>query len=140
MVGVESVLSELLAAVKAGDGTDLIPELAQWALQQLIDTEASGVIGADRYERTASRSNERNGKRSRVLSTATGDLKVGIPKLRTGSFFPTVLEPRRRIDQALHAVIMEAYVSGVSTRLCDRSPAKPSASSVSKKASRIENL
>ena len=115
----ESVLSELLAAVKAGDGTDLIRELAQWALQQLIDAEATGVIGADRYERTASRSNERNGKRPRVLSTATGDLQLGIPKLRSGSFFPTVLEPRRRIDQALHAVIMEAYVSGVSTRSVD---------------------
>ena len=115
----ESVLSELLAAVKAGDGTDLIRELAQWALQQLIDAEATGVIGAGLYERTASRSNERNGKRSRLVSTATGDLQVGIPKLRKGSFFPSVLEPRRRIDQALHAVIMEAYVSGVSTRSVD---------------------
>jgi len=55
----ESVLSELLAVVKAGDGTDLIRELAQWALQQLIDTEATGVIGAGRYERTDTRSNER---------------------------------------------------------------------------------
>jgi len=115
----ESVLSELLASVKAGDGTELIRDLAQWALQQLIDTEATGVIGAGRYERTNARSNERNGKRPRVLSTATGDLQVGIPKLRRGSFFPSVLEPRRRIDQALHAVIMEAYVSGVSTRSVD---------------------
>ena len=78
----ESVLSELLAAVKAGDGTDLIRELAQWALQQLIDTEATGVIGAGRYERTAGRSNERNGTRPRLVLTATGDLQVGIPKLR----------------------------------------------------------
>ncbi len=115
----ESVLSELLAAVKAGDGSDLIRDLAQWALQQLIDTEATGVIGAGRYERTDTRSNERNGTRPRVLSTATGDLQVGIPKLRKGSFFPSVLEPRRRIDQALHAVIMEAYVHGVSTRKVD---------------------
>ena len=115
----ESVLSELLSAVKGGDGTDLIRELAQWALQQLIDTEATGVIGAGRYERTDTRSNERNGTRPKVLSTATGDLQVGIPKLRKGSFFPSVLEPRRRIDQALHAVIMEAYVSGVSTRSVD---------------------
>ena len=115
----ESVLSELLAAVKAGDGSDLIRDLAQWALQQLIDTEATSVIGAGRYERTDTRSNERNGTRSRLVSTATGDLQVGIPKLRKGSFFPSVLEPRRRIDQALHAVIMEAYVSGVSTRSVD---------------------
>jgi len=115
----ESVLSELLSAVKAGDGTELIRELAQWALQQLIEAEATELIGAGRYERSDARSNERNGKRSRLLSTATGDLQVGIPKLRKGSFFPSVLEPRRRIDQALHAVIMEAYVSGVSTRSVD---------------------
>ena len=80
----ESVLSELLAAVKAGDGTDLIRELAQWALQQLIDTEATGVIGADRYERSAARTTERNGKRPRVLSTATGDLQLGIPSCAPG--------------------------------------------------------
>jgi len=53
------------------------------------------------------------------LSTKAGDLTLGIPKLRKGSFFPTILEPRRRIDQALYAVIMEAYVSGVSTRSVD---------------------
>jgi putative transposase len=115
----ESVLSELLAAVNAGDGTDLIRDLARWALQQLIDVEAAEVIGARRYERTSTRVNERNGQRPKVVSTATGDLAVGIPKLRRGSFFPSVLEPRRRIDQALHAVIMEAYVAGVSTRSVD---------------------
>ncbi len=115
----ESVLSDLLVAVKAGDGVDLIRELARWGLQQLIDVEAAGVIGAERYERTDERTNERNGTRSRVLSTTSGDLVVGIPKLRKGSFFPTALEPRRRIDQAMHAVIMEAYVSGVSTRSVD---------------------
>jgi transposase-like protein len=115
----ESVLSELLAAVTAGDGVELIRELAQWALQQLIDVQASAVIGAERYERVDTRVNERNGTRPRLLSTATGDLQVAIPKLRKGSFFPSVLEPRRRIDQALHAVIMEAYVSGVSTRSVD---------------------
>ena len=44
---------------------------------------------------------------------------VKLPKLRTGSFFPTLLAPRRRIDVALHAVVMEAYVHGVSTRKVD---------------------
>ena len=115
----ESVLSELLAAMKAGDSVALIRELAEWALQQLIDTEATEVIGAEPWERTATRTAERNGTRPRVLTTTTGDLHVGIPKLRKGSFFPTALEPRRRIDQALHAVIMEAYVGGVSTRGVD---------------------
>ena len=94
----ESVLSELLAALSAGEGVDLVRELAQWALQQLIDTEATAVIGAAPWERTETRVAERNGTRSRLVSTATGDLHVGIPKLRKGSFFPTALEPRRRID------------------------------------------
>ncbi len=61
----------------------------------------------------------RNGTRPRTLSTKAGDLAIGIPKLRKGSFFPELLEPRRRIDQALYAVIMEAYVNGVSTRSVD---------------------
>ena len=104
----ESVLSELLTAIRAGEGTDLIRELAQWGLQQLINAEATAVIGAEPWERTPARTAERNGTRPRTLSTLTGDLDVGIPKLRRGSFFPSVLEPRRRIDQAMHAVIMEA--------------------------------
>jgi len=62
---------------------------------------------------------ERNGHRTRTLTTKAGDLELVIPKLRKGSFFPSILEPRRRFDQALYAVVMEAYVSGVSTRSVD---------------------
>jgi putative transposase len=115
----ESALSELLAVLRAGDGVDLVRELAQWALQELIEAEAAERIGARRYERSDERVTERNGHRSRTLTTKAGDLDVGIPKLRRGSFFPSILEPRRRIDQALYAVVMEAYVSGVSTRSVD---------------------
>ncbi len=115
----ESALSELLDALHAGDGVDLVRELAQWALQELIEAQATQQIGAGRYERTDDRVTERNGHRPRVVSTKAGDLRVGIPKLRVGSFFPSLLEPRRRIDQALYAVVMEAYVSGVSTRAVD---------------------
>ncbi len=115
----DSALSELLAALQVGDGVDLVRELARWMLQELIELEATAAIGAGRYERTDDRATERNGHRPRVVSTKAGDLQVGIPKLREGSFFPSLLEPRRRIDQALYAVIMEAYVSGVSTRSVD---------------------
>jgi putative transposase len=62
---------------------------------------------------------QRNGYRDRSLTTAAGDLELRIPKLRTGSFFPSLLERRRRIDQALFAVVMEAYVTGTSTRKVD---------------------
>ena len=61
----------------------------------------------------------RNVHRPRVLTTSAGDLELRIPKLRTGSFFPSLLERRRRVDQALYAVIMEAYLHGVSTRKVD---------------------
>jgi putative transposase len=85
-------------------------------MQELIETEASERIGADRYECTKTRITDRNGSRPRLLATQARDVQLRIPKLRKGSFFPVILEPRRRIDQALYAVVMEAYVNGVSTR------------------------
>ncbi len=77
------------------------------------------MIGAAPHERTDERQNYRNGHRPRVLSTKAGDVELQIPKLRSGSFFPEILERRRRIDRALFAVVMEAYVHGVSTRKVD---------------------
>jgi transposase-like protein len=115
----QSVLSELLDAFRTGEGLDLVREAVTLVAQELIESELSAHIGAARYERTESRSTERNGHRARVLSTKAGDVELAIPKLRKGSFFPSILEPRRRIDQALYAVVMEAYVHGVSTRAVD---------------------
>jgi transposase-like protein len=109
----------LLDAFRAGDGVDLIRESVRAVLQELIEAEAAEVIGAGRYQRTATRVTDRNGSRPRLLTTKAGDVALSIPKLRAGSFFPSVLEPRRRIDQALYAVVMEAYVHGVSTRAVD---------------------
>ena len=71
------------------------------------------------HERTDARTVQRNGHRPRTLSTTAGDLELAIPKLRSGSFFPSLLERRRRIDQALFAVVMEAYVTGTSVRKVD---------------------
>jgi putative transposase len=62
----------------------------------------------------------RNGYRERVWDTRVGSIELAIPKLRAGSYFPSFLEPRRRSEQALVAVVQEAYVSGVSTRKVDR--------------------
>ncbi len=115
----QSALSELLDAFRAGDGVDLIRESVRTVLQELIEAEAAEVIGAGRYERTDTRVTDRNGSRPRLLTTKAGDVALSIPKLRAGSFFPSVLEPRRRIDRALYAVVMEAYVHGVSTRAVD---------------------
>ena len=112
----QSVASELLEAFRAGEGVDLVRESVRLVMQELIETEASERIGADRYKRTETRITDRNGSRPRLLATQAGDVQLRIPKLRKGSFFPVILEPRRRIDQALYAVVMEAYVNGVSTR------------------------
>ena len=110
---------ELAALLDGSSAGELIPELARYGLQQLIELEASAVVGADRHERSEERVNHRNGYRPRTLTTQVGDLALQIPKLRAGSFLPSILEPRRRVDQALYAVIMEAYIGGVSTRKVD---------------------
>ncbi len=115
----QSALSELLDAFRAGDGVDLVRESVHMVMQELIEAEVTERIGAGRYERTEDRTNERNGSRPRLVTTQAGDVQLRIPKLRKGSFFPSILEPRRRIDQALYAVVMEAYVHGVSTRSVD---------------------
>ncbi len=115
----QSALSELLDAIRAGGSADIMRDAMTLVLQQLIELEADQAIGAARYERTDGRTTHRNGTRGRLLSTKAGDVELRIPKLRTGSFFPALLEPRRRIDRALWAVVMEAYVHGVSTRKVD---------------------
>jgi putative transposase len=115
----QSDLGELLEAIRAGGGIDVVRRGVELVLQALIDTEAADVIGARHYERNETRTAWRNGTRERLLSTKAGDVELKIPKLRSGSFFPQVLERRRRIDQATYAVVMEAYVHGVSTRKVD---------------------
>jgi putative transposase len=115
----QSALSELLDALRAGEDLDVVREALALVLQALIDAEATQRIGARPYERTQQRTTHRNGSRSRLLSTKAGDVELQIPKLREGAFFPALLEPRRRIDRALLAVVMEAYVHGTSTRKVD---------------------
>jgi len=84
---------------------------------RLMDAEVDSVCGAEYGERTADRLNSRNGYRPRPWDTRVGTVELGIPKLRHGTYFPSwLLEPRRRAERALTAVIVEAYVQGVSTR------------------------
>lgn len=101
----ESDLSELLVALQAGEFTERIRTSLEWILQQLIETEATARIGAGRRERSEERTAQRNGHRARLLSTPAGDVELAIPKLREGSFFPSLLERRRRIDRTLYAVV-----------------------------------
>lgn len=112
-------LAELVTELGGDDVRFLFRDLVQQALQELIDAELAEAIGAKPHERTDTRTNQRNGGRSRVLSTPAGDVELRIPKVREGAFFPSLLEPRRRVDRALWAVIMTAYVTGTSTRKVD---------------------
>ncbi len=99
--------------------TGVLREVLSGALQQLIEAELTAQIGAAPHERSDSRTNLRNGHRPKIVSTPAGDLELKIPKVREGSFFPSLLEPRRRVDKALWAVIMAAYITGTSTRKVD---------------------
>jgi transposase-like protein len=115
----QSALLELLGELKLTDVSDRIRSATEMLYQELIDAEAAAFIGAAPYERSETRTAVRNGTRPRTLTTTAGDLNLKIPKLRQGSFFPSLLERRRRVDQALFAVVMEAYLHGVSTRKVD---------------------
>jgi putative transposase len=115
----QSALLELAEAVRTADGGDLMRKLLEAMLQALVDAEATAHIGAGPHERTSTRTTQRNGTRDKLVASTAGDLTVKIPKVRAGSFFPSLLAPRRRIDVALHAVVMQAWVEGVSTRKVD---------------------
>src|SRR5919199_1823740 len=108
---VEEVVSYFLE----GEGIDVLRESLRWVCQQLMEAEVSELIGAEWGERAPEeRLTHRNGYRSRPWQTRAGEIELAIPKLRRGSYFPSFLEPRRRSEQALVAVVQEAYVAGVS--------------------------
>jgi len=86
----------------------------------LMEMEVGEQVGADRYERTDERETHRNGYRDRMWETRVGEIPLRVPKLRRGTYFPSFLEPRRRAERALLAVIQAAYVEGVSTRKVDK--------------------
>ena len=118
----QSAVSTLIREVLADPDLahdEVFRRLLQAGLQDLVDAEAAAVIGAQRYERTPQRTNRRNGKRLKTVATTAGEVELAIPKLRTGSFFPSLLHPRRRVDKALYAVICQAWIEGVSTRKVD---------------------
>jgi hypothetical protein len=108
-----NVACELGQLMEGSTAGALIPEIVCRGLQELLEAEVSALTGAQLHERCPDqRFTHRNGYRRRLLTTQVGDLTLAIPKLRQGSFFPDWLEPRRRVDKALYAVVMEAYTGG----------------------------
>jgi len=98
---------------------DVLREGVRVLAQALMDTEVTALVGAERHERTEDRTGYRNGSRVRTWDTRVGTIDLAIPKVRTGTYFPSLLQPRRRAEQALLLVVQEAYVHGVSTRKVD---------------------
>jgi putative transposase len=109
----------LLELIERRGDADLVRELLAHAAARLMAVEVDGLCGAGHRERSLVRTNQRNGYRERAWDTRAGRIDLKIPKLRKGSYFPAILEPRRTAERALAAVIQEAYVHGVSTRAVD---------------------
>jgi len=112
MAGVEALHKLLETAAP-----DVLREILTEAVTKLMSVEVDGLCGAGYSERSPDRVNARNGYRQRVWDTRLRSIDLAIPKLRQGSYFPNwLLEPRRRAERALVAVVAESYVLGVSTR------------------------
>ena len=99
---------EVVSYLLEEDGADFLRESLKWVVRQLMDAEVSELIDADHGERSQERLTHRNGYRGRRWDTRAGEIGLAIPKLRRGSYFPTFLEPRKRSEQALVAVVQEA--------------------------------
>jgi putative transposase len=100
-------------------GSELLAEMVKMAAELLMDAEVDVLCNAAYGQRTDDRVNSRNGHRERRWDTRAGTIHLEVPKLRKGSYLPSLLEPRRRVEQALVSVICQAYVEGVSTRRVD---------------------
>ena len=113
-------LKEYLNKIGMEADSDFLRDAMEVISQMVIELEAENQIGASKHERSPKRTNQRNGYRKRKWETRVGEVDLAIPKLRRGSFYPSLLEPRKRSEKALLAVVQEAYINGVSTRKVDK--------------------
>ena len=112
-------LAGLLHKAQVEPDTDFLREGVRVLSQALMELEVTQHLGAGRHERTPERTGQRNGYRERPWDTRVGSIALRVPRVRAGSFYPSLLDPRRRAERALVAVVQEAYVHGVSTRRVD---------------------
>jgi putative transposase len=112
-------LAQLLRKAQMEHDADFLKEGVRALSQALMEMEVEEHIGASRHERAEGRSGHRNGYRERIWDTRAGAIELKVPRVRDSSYFPSLLEPRRRAERALSAVVQEAYVHGVSTRKVD---------------------
>src|SRR5215212_8367443 len=112
-------LLDLLRKAAAEPDVDFLREALGVLSHALMEAEVEAHLGAGRHERSEGRTGQRNGYRERVWDTRAGSIELRVPRVRDGSYFPALLEPRTRAERALTAVIQEAYVQGVGTRRVD---------------------
>jgi putative transposase len=116
---VRMALVELLRKADTDPGLDVLREGVRVLAEALMELEVTQHVGAERHARSPERSGQRNGYRERNWDTRVGTIPLRVPRVRDGSYFPGLLEPRTRAERALVAVVQEAYVEGVSTRRVD---------------------
>jgi len=114
-----ALLDDVRKAIEEGDG-DFLRDAVHLLAQGLMEAEVTELTGVPKGERAPERRlTSRNGYRDRRWDTRVGTIDLAIPRVRDGNYFPSLLEPRRRAERALLAVVQEAYVLGVSTRRVD---------------------
>jgi putative transposase len=119
--GQRMTAADVVAQVRDGRLEDFVREAVVLVARELMEAEISAEVGAELGEVAPDvRVTHRNGYRPRPWETRVGEVELLIPRKRQGSYFPSFLEPRRRSEQAIVAVVLEAYVNGVSTRKVDR--------------------
>jgi putative transposase len=116
---VRMALAELVRKAEAEPGLDVLREGVRVLAEAVMDLEVEQHVGAARHARSDERTGQRNGYRERAWDTRVGTIPLRVPRVRDGSYFPALLEPRTRAERALLAVVQEAYVGGVSTRRVD---------------------
>jgi hypothetical protein len=122
MAGERSMTAaDVVAQSMSSEHGDLLREAVRLIARELMEAEVAEHVGAEYRQVSEDRVSQRNGYRPRVWETRVGEIELLVPKARSGpAYFPSFLEPRRRCEQAIVAVVMEAYVNGVSTRKVDR--------------------